>query len=116
MKVQGHNGFETVDHQDDKSAMSSENNGKSSSGNRTKHVNVKCHFVKDCIERKEFGIELCGTDDMWSDFQTKPLQGKKFEEFGKMIMNSEDWKMNEPLTVQWMQFKKSNENDMHVKQ
>ena len=49
MKAQGwtHN---TTTHQDNKSATSLENNGRLSSGNRTKHINVRCHFIKDAIE------------------------------------------------------------------
>ena len=71
--------------QDNGSAMSLEHNGRLSSGNRTKHINVRCHFVKDCIDRKEFTIEHLGTDEMWSDHFTEPLQGKKFVQFRKPL-------------------------------
>ena len=74
-------------HQDNRSAMLLEHNGRLSSSNRTKHVNVRCYFVKDCIDRKEFTIEHLGTDEMWSDYFTKPLQGKKFIKFRATIMN-----------------------------
>ena len=75
-------------HQDNRSAMSLEHNGRLSSGNRTKHINARCHFAKDCIDRKEFTIEHLGTDEMWSDCFTEPLQGEKFIQFRKTIMNS----------------------------
>ncbi len=87
MKAQGWNSYETIVYQDNKSAILLENNGKLSSSNRTKHINVRYFFVKDCIERKELRIEFCGTDDMWADFYTKPLQGSKFKTFGNKILN-----------------------------
>ena len=90
MKAQGWNSYQTTIYQDNKSAILLENNGKLSSSNRTKHINVRYFFVKDCIERKEFKIEFCGTDDMWADFYTKPLQGRKFQEFRKIILNLEE--------------------------
>ena len=87
MRAQGWNSFETVLYQDNKSAILLENNGKLSSSSRTKHINVRYYFIKDCVERKEITIKFCGTDAMWADFYTKPLQGKKFYEFRKIILN-----------------------------
>ena len=89
MRAQGWNTFETIVYQDNKSAILLENNGKASSSSRTKHINVRYFFVKDCVERKELCIEFCGTDEMWADFYTKPLQGWKFEVFRKIILNLE---------------------------
>ena len=77
----------TKAYQDNRSAMLLEHNGRLSSSNRTKHINVRYYFVKDCIDRGEFTIEHLGTDDMWSDYFTKPLQGKKFIKFRATIMN-----------------------------
>ncbi len=90
MRAQGWSISETVVYQDNRSAILLENNGKLSSSNRTKHINVRYFFVKDCIERKELKIEFCGTDSMWADFYTKPLQGKKFKEFRKIILNLQE--------------------------
>jgi len=92
MREQGWNIEETVVHQDNKSAILLENNGKLSSSNCTKHINVRYYFIKDCIERKELKVEFCGTDSMWADFYTKPLQGKKFIQFRKTILNLEEEK------------------------
>ena len=90
MRAQGWNSFQTIVYQDNKSAILLENNGKMSSSSRTKHINVRYYFIKDCIERKELQIEFCGTDDMWADFYTKALQGKKFKEFRKIILNLQE--------------------------
>ena len=67
-----------------------ENNGKLSGSDRTKHINVRHHCAKDCIDRKELTIEFCGADDMWADFHAKPSQGEKFEEFEKIMLNIEE--------------------------
>ena len=87
MRAQGYGSKETVVYQDNKSAILLENNGKLSSSKRTKHINVRYYFVKDCVERKELRIEFLGTDDMWADYYTKLLQGSKFFKFRKEIMN-----------------------------
>ena len=76
--------FHSVNNQ---SAILLEKNGKLSSSSRTKHINVRYFFIKDCVDRKEVKIEFCGTDKMWADFYTKPLQGRKFIEFRKIILN-----------------------------
>jgi len=83
-------GFETKDtivYQDNKSAILLEKNGRASSGKRTKHINVRYFFIADRVSKKELRIEYCPTDDMTADFFTKPLQGAKFIQFCKVIMN-----------------------------
>ena len=87
MRAQGYGSKDTVVYQDNKSAILLENNDKLSSSKRTKHINVCYYFVKDCVERKELRIEFLGTDDMWEDYYTKPLQGSKYFKFRKEIMN-----------------------------
>ena len=84
MKEQGWSCNTTV-HQDNKSATSLENDGRLNSGNCT---DVRCHFIEDAIEHGEVSIKHSSTDKMWSDFFTKPLQGEKFIQFKKNIMNS----------------------------
>ena len=86
MKAQGWT-CKTMIYQDNKSAILLENNGRLSSSSRMKHINVQYYFIKDMINRKEATIEHLGTDEMRSDYYTKPLQGKKFIEFRKTIMN-----------------------------
>ena len=48
MKAQGWSHNTTI-HQDNKSATLLENDSGLSSGNRTKHINVQCHFTEDVI-------------------------------------------------------------------
>ena len=86
MRAQGWS-FNTKIYQDNNSAILLEKNGKLSSSNRTKHINVRYYFIKDVIKRGGASIEYMSTEKMWADYYTKPLQGKKFIEFRKDIMN-----------------------------
>ena len=76
--------------QDNTSAMALENNGMESSSKRTRHINVRYYFIKDCIDKKLLKVEYCPTDDMLGDFPSKPLQGRKFKKHRKAIMNLKD--------------------------
>lgn len=73
---------------DNLSSMKLELNGKTSSGKRTRHFDIKYFYITDLIERKEVTIKYCPTDEMVSDYMTKPLTGKKFHKFKKSIMNN----------------------------
>ena len=44
----------------------------------TKHMNVRCFFVVDKLEKKEVKIVHCPSDKMVADFSSKPLQGSLF--------------------------------------
>ena len=72
---------------DNQSAILLENNGKKSISKRTRHINIRYYFITDTIKNDELEIEYCPTDDMVADYFTKPLQGKKFLQFRKTIMN-----------------------------
>ena len=74
-------------HQDNKSAILLESNGKESSTKRTRHINIRYFYIADCIKRREFSIQYCPTDDMLADFLTKPLQGEKFKKLRALLMN-----------------------------
>ena len=74
--------------QDNKSAMLLEANGVLSSSKRTKHINVRCYFLKDHVDRNEIHIVYCPTDSMIGDYFTKPLQGSKFVQFRDVIMGT----------------------------
>ena len=87
LKAQGFTTEDTIIYQDNKSAMLLEKNGRISSGKRTKHINARYFFITDRVERKGISLEYCPTGVMIADFFTKPLQGAKFLEFRKFIMN-----------------------------
>jgi hypothetical protein len=83
-------GFEVklnIVYQDNTSTMKLGENGKASSGKRTRHFDIKYFYVTDLVDRKELKIEYCSTETMIADYMTKPLTGGKFKLFRDRIMN-----------------------------
>jgi hypothetical protein len=74
-------------YQDNTSSMKLEQNGKESSGKRTRHFDIKIFYVTDLVSRDEVQIIYCPTGDMIGDYMTKPLVGSKFKRFRDLIMN-----------------------------
>ena len=72
--------------QDNKSAMTLKK-GFKSAGKRSKHLNVRYFYIKDCLDKGYLKLEYCHTDDMIADLMTKPLNGMKFRKFRRMILN-----------------------------
>ena len=87
LEAQGFKTNGTVMYQDNLSTIQMLKNGKASSTKRTKHINIRYYFITDRIQNGELTIEHCPTERMVADFFTKPLQGTKFIEFRKEIMN-----------------------------
>ena len=75
--------------QDNTSAIKLEKNGKSSYGQRIRHLNIRFFYIKDLLDKKEFDVEYCSTEAMQADFMTKPLQGELFEKQMKWLMGIE---------------------------
>lgn len=90
LKAQGHDVLENVVHQDNMSAIPLENNGQRSSGKRTQHINIRYFFASDRIKAGEMSVKYCPTSKILRDFFTKPLQGKAFKEFRKLVLNDDD--------------------------
>ena len=77
----------TIIYRDNTSSMKLEENGRASASKRTRHFNIKYFYVTDLVQRKEFNLKYCPTDDMLADYFTKPLVGTKFVKMRKIIMN-----------------------------
>jgi hypothetical protein len=45
---------------------------------RTKHIDVRYHFIRDHQQKGDISIENVGTDDQPADIFTKPLDEKRF--------------------------------------
>ena len=86
LREQGYEVTNNIVFQDNTSAILLEKNGKRSSGERTRALNIRFFLVTDHIEKGDLTVEHCPTEKMIGDFFTKPLQGKKFEEFRREIM------------------------------
>jgi hypothetical protein len=83
---QGFDVSDNVVYQDNQSAMLLERNGKSSSGRRTRHIEIRYFFATDRIKKGEMRVEYCPTGDMIADFFTKALQGSIFRKMRAYIM------------------------------
>jgi len=86
MEAQGYEIKKNILYQDNKSTILLEENGKRSSGKRTRAINIRYFFLTDQAEKGNLNIEYCPTTEMIGDHFTKPLQGKLFEKFKKLIM------------------------------
>ena len=86
MEAQGYDVDKNIIYQDNKSAILLEENGKKSSGKRTRALNIRYFFMTDQVEKGNARIEYCPTDEMIADYMTKPLQGQKFRKFRESIM------------------------------
>jgi hypothetical protein len=84
-------------HQDNKSAILLERNGKRSSSKRTRAINIRYFFITDQIAKGNVEIKYCPTNLMIGDFFTKPLQGKKFEFFRDLILGKRSVSMLETI-------------------
>jgi hypothetical protein len=85
MEAQGY-GVSTILNQDNQSTIKLSENGKASSGEGTRHINIRYFFITDRIARKEVAIQYCPTKQMVADYFTKPLQGELFYKFRDQIM------------------------------
>ena len=92
LEAQGHNVTANILCQDNKSTIFLEKNGKSSSGKRTKHVDI-CHFfVTDRVKNKKLTVEWCPAKEMLGDLFAKTMQGELFrkQRRGTMNLNKDD--------------------------
>jgi hypothetical protein len=60
---------------------------------RTKHIDVRFHFIRDCVEKGAIKIRYCPTKDMIADILTKPLHRPQhiacFDGLGLRVVQSE---------------------------
>ena len=46
--------------------------------NRSKHIDTRYHYIRDCIRRKDVQLEYVKTHDQVADIFTKPLKKEDF--------------------------------------
>ena len=86
MEAQGYTIEDNILHQDNKSTILLQENGRKSAGKRSRALNVRYFFLTDQVNKENLRITYCPTDDMTADYMTKPLQGEKFRKFQVEIM------------------------------
>ena len=52
---------------------------------RSKHIDIRHHFIRDCVEEGLIKLEYVKTEAQLADFFTKPLGKIQFCEFGAKI-------------------------------
>ena len=52
---------------------------------KTKHIEIRYHFIKDLVERKIVALEYIPTKRQNADISTKPLDRSKFEALRQVI-------------------------------
>jgi hypothetical protein len=90
LESQGHPIDDNMLHQDNKSSILLETNGRGSSGKRTRHIDVRHFYIADRVKSGEIRIECCPTGIMIADYFTKALQGAAFWKLRDMIMGNAD--------------------------
>ena len=86
LEAQGYNFRDNRLHQDNKSSILLENNGKTSKSKRTKYINVRYLFITYSFTKGNLSIVWCPTWYMISDYMTRLLQGGMFRRFRDQIM------------------------------
>ena len=61
--------------------------------NRTKHIDTRYHFIRDCVEDGRVVIEHVKTEDQLADILTKSLGRVKFMELSARIGVKKAWDM-----------------------
>jgi len=56
----------------------------------TRHIHIRYFFIKDRVDSNEVVIVHMPTEQMISDYFTKPLQGAAFREKRGLILNWSD--------------------------
>ena len=73
----------TVIHEDNISAIEVSRNPKFHS--RMKHIDIRHHFLRDCVEKNWIVLKYVPTDDQVADIFTKALARDKFNHFRELL-------------------------------
>ena len=52
---------------------------------RTKHIDIKYHFIRDQVSKGTITLKYCATEDMTADVFTKALSRERFCKLREMI-------------------------------
>ena len=94
---QGYEIKDNVVYQDNISAILMENNGRNSCTGNSRHIHIRCFWVKDRVHNKEVRIENILTHLVLADFFRKSLQGEQFRILRAYMMG---WRLTSELLIQ----------------
>jgi hypothetical protein len=86
MREQGYPPLQNMPEQDNESAIKLEANGCTSTGAKSRHLDIQYFWIKENLETMGIKVRHCRTLKMIADFFTKPLQGALFKLFRDIIM------------------------------
>ena len=78
MEAQGYTIEHDILYWDNKSTILQAKNGRILAGKKIKHIKYRYFLITDKIAQGDLEVRHKGTDKMWADVNTKPLQGKKY--------------------------------------
>ena len=52
---------------------------------RTKHIDTRYHFIRECVEKKEVQVKYVRSQDQVADILTKPLKHEDFKRLRRML-------------------------------
>ena len=52
---------------------------------RSKHIDIKYHFIRELVQEQEIAIDYCRSEDQVADILTKPLKLEMFMKLKKML-------------------------------
>ena len=52
---------------------------------RTKHIEIRHHFIRELVEKQEIELQFCKTGEQLADIFTKALPMEKFIEFRRQL-------------------------------
>ena len=86
ISAQGYNVKDICLHQDNKSSIILDKNGKALISKRKNHINIWYFFITDRVNNGEVSVVWCNIGDMIGDYMAKPLQVDIFRKFRDQIM------------------------------
>ena len=78
MEAQGYTSDNSLLYQDNKFAVLLAKNVCMSAGKASRHIHHRFFLIADKIEKGDVSVEHQGTEEIWADGNTKPLQGAGF--------------------------------------
>jgi hypothetical protein len=81
LEAQGYPVHSSFFEQDNESAIKLAKNGRSSAGQKSRHIHNRFFWITDRLKTDGITIRHCPTTVMLADFLTKPLQGSLFRKF-----------------------------------